>query len=86
MAQLCRSALTVGAVISLSGCASYGVCGKFKPVYLEQKDKVADSTARQIVGNNEYGEQAKCPGFVPVQDVSPFHRLLDGFNRTPEAK
>jgi hypothetical protein len=64
---MCRIGLIVGAAISLSACASAGVCAGWRPIYPSKSDKLTDRTSRDILGHNEYGEALKCPGFTPLR-------------------
>jgi len=60
-----RIVLIAGLAISLSGCASGGVCTGWRAIYPSKADKLTSGTSRQILGHNEYGERLGCPGFAP---------------------
>lgn len=54
----------VGAAMTLSSCGG-GVCTGWGVVHARPGDKFTDSTAKEILGNNEYGAELKCPAFKP---------------------
>lgn len=64
MGKLLRNCVIVGAAMALSGCGG-GVCTGWGVVHSRPGDKFTDATAKEILGNNEYGYKLRCPQFVP---------------------
>lgn len=59
-----RNVCVIAGALALSACGG-GVCTGWGVVHARPGDKFTDETAKEILGNNEYGASLKCPAFKP---------------------
>ena len=54
--------MIAGLAISLGGCMA-STCAGWEAIYVSNKDKLSEATAKAILKHDEYGLALKCPAF-----------------------